>query len=52
LLVSRSFAQASNTAGEQAINVHFQQHHENGEMQFDYRMRAGVLTSTNAVNMM
>jgi len=52
LFVSWRFAEAANTAREQAINVHFQQHYENGEMQFDYRMRAGVLTSTNAVNMM
>jgi DNA mismatch repair ATPase MutS len=39
-------------AEERAINVHFQERYENGEMQFDYRMRAGVLTSTNGVNIM
>jgi hypothetical protein len=35
-----------------AINVHFEEHYENGEMRFDYRMRPGVLTRTNGVNIM
>jgi hypothetical protein len=35
-----------------AINVHFEDHYENGEMRFDYRMRPGVLTRTNGVNVM
>ncbi len=35
-----------------AINVHFEEHYENGEMRFDYRMRPGVLTRTNGVNVM
>jgi hypothetical protein len=35
-----------------AINVHFEEHYENGEMQFDYRMRPGVLTHTNDANVM
>jgi hypothetical protein len=35
-----------------AINVHFEEHYENGEMRFDYRMRPGVLTSTNGANVM
>lgn len=30
-----------------AINVHFEEHYEQGEMRFDYRMRPGVLTRTN-----
>jgi DNA mismatch repair ATPase MutS len=35
-----------------ALNVHFEEHYENGEMQFDYRMRPGVLTRTNGLNVM
>lgn len=34
------------------INVHFEEHYENGEMRFDYRMRSGVLTRTNGLNVM
>jgi hypothetical protein len=34
------------------INVHFEEHYEDGEMRFDYRMRPGVLTSTNGINVM
>jgi hypothetical protein len=35
-----------------AINVHFEEHYERGEMHFDYRMRPGVLTRTNGLNVM
>jgi hypothetical protein len=35
-----------------AINVHFEEHYENGQMRFDYRMRPGVLTRTNGLNVM
>ncbi len=35
-----------------AINVHFEEHYQNGEMCFDYRMRPGVLTRTNGLNVM
>ena len=34
------------------INVHFEEQYEGGEMRFDYRMRHGVLTRTNGVNVM
>jgi len=37
---------------DRAINVHFEEHYENGEMRFDYRMRPGVLTRTNGLNVM
>ena len=35
-----------------SINVHFEEHYENGEMRFDYRVQPGVLTRTNGVNVM
>ncbi len=38
--------------GERAINVHFADHVEDGQMRFDYRLREGVLTSTNALAVM
>jgi DNA mismatch repair ATPase MutS len=39
-------------ADGRAINLHFDEHYENGEMRFDYRMRPGVLTRTNGLNVM
>lgn len=35
-----------------ALNVHFEEHCEDGEMRFDYRMRSGVLSRTNGLNVM
>ncbi len=33
-------------------NVHFQDHLENGRMSFDYRLREGVVTKSNALELM
>jgi DNA mismatch repair ATPase MutS len=38
--------------GDQAANVHFADHIENGRMVFDYRMRAGVVEHSNALELM
>jgi hypothetical protein len=35
-----------------AMNVHFVERYENGAMLFDYKMRSGVLTRTNGLNVM
>jgi DNA mismatch repair ATPase MutS len=35
-----------------AINVHFEEQYEGGEMRFDYRMRPGTLGRTNGLNVM
>jgi MutS-like protein len=35
-----------------AINVHFEEHYEDGEMRFDYTMRSGALTRSNGLNVM
>ena len=35
-----------------AINVHFEDHLENGEIRFDYRLRPGVVTRSNALELM
>jgi DNA mismatch repair ATPase MutS len=33
-------------------NVHFEEHVENGEMRFDFRLRDGVVTTRNGVALM
>jgi hypothetical protein len=38
--------------GPQAVNVHFEDHFENGQMRFDYRMRPGVVEHSNALALM
>jgi len=38
--------------GDRASNVHFEDHIENGEVMFDYRMRPGVVTKSNALELM
>jgi hypothetical protein len=35
-----------------AINVHFEDHIEDGEVRFDYRLRPGVVTRSNALELM
>jgi DNA mismatch repair ATPase MutS len=35
-----------------ARNVHFEDHIENGEIRFDYRMRPGIVTKSNAIELM
>ncbi len=37
---------------DQAVNVHFEEYYENGEMRCDYIMRPGVLTHTNGLKVM
>jgi DNA mismatch repair ATPase MutS len=38
--------------GPIAVNVHFEDHFENGQMRFDYRMRPGVVEHSNALALM
>jgi len=40
------------TLGGKAINVHFEDHLEGGRMLFDYRLRPGVVTRSNALELM
>jgi DNA mismatch repair ATPase MutS len=35
-----------------AINIHFEDHIEGGEIRFDYRLRPGVVTRSNALELM
>ena len=38
--------------GGRAINVHFEEYYLDGEMRFDYKMKPGVVTRTNGLNVM
>lgn len=38
--------------GERAANVHFEDHLEDGRMVFDYRMQPGIVTHSNALELM
>jgi len=40
------------TLGGKAINVHFEDHLQGGEMLFDYCLRPGVVTRSNALELM
>jgi DNA mismatch repair ATPase MutS len=47
-----ALTEAGKALDGRAINVHFEEHYENGEMRFDYQVRPGVLTRTNGLNVM
>jgi hypothetical protein len=47
-----ALAHIADAAGPQAANVHFEDHLEDGQMIFDYRMRPGVVEKSNAVALM
>ncbi len=47
-----ALAQIADDLGAQAANVHFEDQVESGSMQFDYRMRPGVVTRSNALALM
>ena len=38
--------------GERAVNVHFADHLENGEMLFNYQLQSGVVRNSNAIALM
>jgi len=38
--------------GPRAANVHFEDHFEEGELVFDYRLREGVVRTSNAIPLM
>ena len=47
-----ALAQIAETLDGRAINVHFEDHLEGGEIRFDYRLRSGVVTRSNALELM
>jgi DNA mismatch repair ATPase MutS len=54
LLTTHDLALAEITAtfNGRATNVHFEDHLEGGEIRFDYRLRQGVVTRSNALELM
>ena len=38
--------------GKRAINIHFQDHIENGQISFDYKIRKGVIQKSNGLDLM
>jgi hypothetical protein len=47
-----ALAQIAESLAPKAANVHFEDHIEEGRVVFDYRMRAGVVTKSNALALM
>ncbi|HEX6087485.1 MAG TPA: DNA mismatch repair protein MutS [Thermoanaerobaculia bacterium] len=47
-----ALAQIADSLGSRAANVHFEDHIEDGKVVFDYRMRTGVVTKSNALALM
>ncbi|HUP44291.1 MAG TPA: DNA mismatch repair protein MutS [Thermoanaerobaculia bacterium] len=47
-----ALAEIAEAIGPHAANVHFEDHIEDGKMIFDYRMRPGVVTRSNALALM
>ncbi len=47
-----ALAQIAESLGPRAANVHFEDHIEDGKVVFDYRMRPGVVTKSNALELM
>ena len=47
-----ALAKIADELGPRAANVHFEDHLEEGRVVFDYRMRAGVVTKSNALELM
>jgi len=47
-----ALAEIGKQLGVSALNVHFEDHLEHGEMRFDYKMRPGVVERSNALELM
>lgn len=47
-----ALAEIADELGGRAANVHFEDHVENGQIRFDYRMRPGVVRKSNAIELM
>jgi DNA mismatch repair ATPase MutS len=47
-----ALARLADDLGDQAANVHFEDHLAAGMMEFDYRLRPGVVQKSNALELM
>ena len=47
-----ALAEVAEELAPRAANVHFEDHFEDGQMRFDYRMKPGVVRNSNALALM
>jgi len=47
-----ALAEIASSLDGRAVNVHFEDHLENGEIRFDFRLRPGVVARGNALELM
>ena len=47
-----ALAEIADTLAPRAINIHFEDHLEDGKIAFDYRIRTGVVKKSNALELM
>ncbi len=47
-----ALAEIAAQLGARAVNVHFEDHLENGELRFDYRLTPGIVQTSNALDLM
>jgi DNA mismatch repair ATPase MutS len=47
-----ALAHIADSLAPRAVNVHFEDHLENGRMSFDYQLRPGVVEKSNALELM
>ena len=47
-----ALSQLEEELGDLVQNVHFEDHVEDGEIRFDYKLRPGVVTKSNALDLM
>jgi DNA mismatch repair ATPase MutS len=47
-----ALAEVAESLGARATNVHFEDHLEDGVMRFDFRMKPGVVSKSNALELM
>lgn len=47
-----ALAHIADNLGPRGVNVHFEDHLEDGRMRFDYKMRPGIVKKSNAIELM
>jgi DNA mismatch repair ATPase MutS len=47
-----ALTQIPETMGERAINCHFEDRFEDGKLVFDYKLKAGIVQTSNALELM
>lgn len=47
-----ALTQIQDEFGSQAVNVHFEDHLENGQISFDYKLKPGIVKRSNALELM